>query len=342
VALTERRTASGAPQEQVPSRERLIAMHRTMVGIRQFEERVRSDYLARRMPGFTHSYVGQEAVAAGACAALESSDLITSTHRGHGHAIAKGMGFRAMMAELYGKAAGACAGHGGSMHIADFSLGMLGANGIVGGGFGLAAGAALAARLRGTSEVTVCFFGDGAINKGTFHEAMNYTALHRLPVIFLCENNHFAQYTAIERTTAGALACRGAGYGVPGVEVDGNDVLAVEEETRTAVARARAGEGPTLIVADTYRFYGHNVGETVRYRSDAEILDRRRLDPIPRFEARLQAGGVLDAAGCARVWAEVTAEVDESVTFALTAANPDPGTALDHLFAPTRAAWSPA
>jgi pyruvate dehydrogenase E1 component alpha subunit len=311
-----------------------------MVGIRQFEERVRTDYLARRMPGFTHSYVGEEAVAAGACAALEPGDLITSTHRGHGHAIAKGVGFRAMMAELYGKAAGACAGRGGSMHIADFSLGMLGANGIVGGGFGLASGAALAAQFLGRPEVTLCFFGDGAINKGQFHEAMNFTALRRLPVIFLCENNQFAQYTAVERTTAGELAGRGAAYGVPGVEVDGNDVLAVHAAARDAASRGRRGDGPSLIIADTYRYYGHNVGEAVAYRSDAEIEARRRRDPIPRFESWLQVKGFLDAEGCALVWEEVTREVEESVSFALTAAEPDPSTVLDDLFASTRASWS--
>jgi pyruvate dehydrogenase E1 component alpha subunit len=340
MGFTAIEATAGTASAQVPSHARLLAMHRTMVGIRQFEKRVRTDYLARRMPGFTHSYSGQEAVATGGCAALQPGDLITSTHRGHGHAIAKGVGFRTMMAELYGKAAGGCAGWGGSMHIADFSLGMLGANGIVGGGFGLAAGAALAARFLGTDDVTLCFFGDGAMNKGTFHEAMNFTALRQLPVIFLCENNQFAQYTALERTTAGALAGRGTGYGVPGVEVDGNDVLPVEAATRAAAARARQGGGPTLIIADTYRFYGHNVGEAVSYRSDAEVALRRRQDPIPRFEAWLQAGGILDAAGCARVSAEVAAEVDESVAFALAAADPDPDTALDHLFAPTRAVWS--
>jgi pyruvate dehydrogenase E1 component alpha subunit len=169
---------------ELPSEDKLRAMHRTMVRIRQFEERVKADYLARKMPGFTHSYVGEEAVATGGCAALGPGDLITSTHRGHGHAIAKGVGLGAMMAELYGKVTGTCRGRGGSMHIADFSLGMLGANGIVGGGFGLAAGAALAANFLKTGEVTLCFFGDGAINKGTFHEAMNFSGIRRLPVVF--------------------------------------------------------------------------------------------------------------------------------------------------------------
>ena len=323
-----------------PPRDVLIAMHRTMVRIRQFEERVRSDYLARKMPGFTHSYVGEEAVAAGSCAVLEPGDLITSTHRGHGHAIAKGVGFRPMMAELYAKAGGTCAGRGGSMHIADFSLGMLGANGIVGGGFGLAAGAALAATFLKTGDVTLCFFGDGAMNKGTFHEAMNFSAVRKLPVVFLCENNQFAQYTAVARTTGGRLAGRAVGYDVPGVEVDGNDVLAVYAATRRAVDRARRGEGPSLIVADTYRFYGHNVGEAVPYRTAAEVEERRKGDPISRYEAWLQAHGTLDRAACAQVWEDVAREVDEAVTSALADADPDPATALDNLFAESRAAWS--
>jgi pyruvate dehydrogenase E1 component alpha subunit len=331
----------GEPASALPARETLLAMHRTMVRIRLFEERVRTDYLARRMPGFTHSYVGEEAVATGGCAALDPGDLITSTHRGHGHAIAKGVGVGPMMAELYGKASGTCAGRGGSMHIADFSLGMLGANGIVGGGFGLAAGAALAASFRGTPDVTLCFFGDGAINKGTFHEAMNFSGMRKLPVVFLCENNQFAQYTAVTRMTAGGnLAGRAAAYGMPGIRVDGNDVLAVFAATRGAAARARRGEGPSLIVADTYRFYGHNVGEAVPYRSNDEVAERRKDDPIPRYEARLAELGVVDAAGCKRVWDEVGAEIEESVRFALAAPDPDPATALDDLFADSRAAWS--
>ena len=327
--------------QTVPACDKLLDMHRTMVRIRQFEERVKTDYLARKMPGFTHSYVGEEAVAAGGCAALEPGDLITSTHRGHGHAIAKGVGLGPMMAELYGKVTGTCAGRGGSMHIADFSLGMLGANGIVGGGFGLAAGAALAATFLKTSDVTLCFFGDGAINKGTFHEAMNFTGIRSLPVVFLCENNQFAQYTAVSRMTAGGdLAGRAAAYGMPGVEVDGNDVLAVYAATKTAADRARRGAGPSLVVADTYRYYGHNVGEAVPYRSSDEIEERRRRDAIARYEVWLQENRVLDAAGCKQVWDEAAAEVEDAVVFALAGADPDPATALDDLYSDSRAAWS--
>jgi pyruvate dehydrogenase E1 component alpha subunit len=325
----------------LPPRERLLAMHRTMVRIRLFEERVLADYLARKMPGFTHSYIGEEAVAAGGCAALAPGDLITSTHRGHGHAIAKGVALGPMMAELYGKVTGTCSGRGGSMHIADFSLGMLGANGIVGGGFGLAAGAALAATFLKTSDVTLCFFGDGAINKGTFHEGLNFAGVRKLPAVYLCENNQFAQYTAVTRMTAGGdLAGRARAYGIPGVEVDGNDVLAVYSAAHAAVDRARRGEGPSLIVADTYRFHGHNVGEAVPYRSKDEVAERRKRDPIPRYENWLEENGYLDAARCKAVRDEVAEEVDEAVRFAVTSADPDALTALDDLFADSRAAWS--
>ena len=313
---------------------------RKMYLIRRFEEGAEDAYMRGLIHGTMHLSIGQEASAVGICMPLSEDDQITSTHRGHGHAIAKGVGFPAMMAELYGKLPGSCAGRGGSMHIADFSLGMLGANGIVGGGFGLAAGAALAAQFLGNRDLTLCFFGDGAINKGQFHEAINFTALRRLPVIFLCENNQFAQYTAVERTTAGGLVDRGTPFGVPGTEVDGNDVLAVYRATRAAVDRARAGRGPTLIVANTYRFYGHNVGEAVPYRSEADVAERRNRDPIPRYEAWLQAEGLIDTAECARVWDEVAREVDDSVAFALAAPDPDPATAMDDLYASTRAAWS--
>jgi TPP-dependent pyruvate/acetoin dehydrogenase alpha subunit len=322
-------------------REQLVELHRTMVRIRAFEERVAKDYMARKMPGFTHSYVGEEAVAAGGCAALAPGDLITSTHRGHGHAVAKGVNFNAMMAELYGKATGACGGRGGSMHIADFSLGMLGANGIVGGGFGLSAGAGLAAQFRKTTDVTLCFFGDGAINKGTFHEALNFSAVRKLPVVFLCENNQYAQYTAVSRMTPlRDLSIRAAAYAIPGKEIDGNDVLAVYEATRDAVDRARTGGGPSLIVAHTYRFYGHNVAEAVNYRPKEEVEARRKEDPIPRYEQWLAANGVMDAAAIKGVWDETNDEVEKSVTFANESAYPDPATALDDLFATTRASWS--
>ena len=238
----------------------LVALYRRMVTIREFDTVVPRLVQMGRIKGTAHSAVGQEAVAVGACAALRSTDSITSTHRGHGHAIAKGVGIGGMMAELFGRRTGICGGKGGSMHLADFSVGMLGANGVVGGGFGIATGAALARRLRGEDGVVVCFFGDSAINQGAFLENANYAALHALPVIYLCENNQFAMSMPAARATAlDNLADRAAGIPMPGITVDGMDVLAVRDAVAEAVARARAGEGPTLIVADCYRFEGHHV-----------------------------------------------------------------------------------
>jgi acetoin:2,6-dichlorophenolindophenol oxidoreductase subunit alpha len=324
-----------------PGRPTDLDLLRVMVRIRVFEEQVLADYTAGKMPGFTHSYIGQEAVAAGACGALRRTDWITSTHRGHGHAIAKGVALRPMMAELYGKATGVCRGRGGSMHIADFSLGMLGANGIVGGGFGLAVGAAMSSRHLGTDAVALSFFGDGGINKGTFHESMNFAALERLPVIFLCENNRFAQYTATERTTAGsALADRAVGYGIPGVAVDGNDVRAVLEATTAAVQRARAGDGPTLIIAETYRFQGHSVGDPEAYRTKGDVAEQKVFDPIPRFEKHLLAERRITKDEIDSIWSDARVETEDATKFALGSPLPDPATAADDLYAETTAAWS--
>ncbi len=309
--------------------EALVGIHRTMVRIRVFEERVQELFLARKLPGFVHLCLGMEAVPAGVCAALRPDDTITSTHRGHGHAIAKGMALARLMAELYGKSTGACRGFGGSMHVADFSLGMLGANGIVAAGCGIATGAALSARYRGTDQVAVCFFGDGGINKGSFHEALNFAAVKRLPVVFACEDNRYAQYTAIARTTPlEELARRAAGYAVPGISVDGNDAVAVHEAALDAVGRAREGEGPTLLVAHTYRFGGHFVGDAEEYRSPDEVAQWRERDPIPRLEAVLLGGGELDERGRSRVWEEARAEVAEAERFAEESPDPDPEEAL--------------
>jgi len=319
----------------------LVRLLTDMIRIRRFEERVIVDYMARRIPGFTHSYIGEEAVAVGACAALAPGDLITSTHRGHGHAIAKGVSLRSMMAELYGRIDGTCRGRGGSMHIADFKVGMLGANGIVGGGFGLAAGASLAARFQGSTQVCISFFGDGGINKGTFHEALNFTAVQRLPVIFLCENNQFGQYTAVERVTSVAdLSLRAAAYGIPGETVDGNDVLAVRDATIRAVGRARHGGGPSLLVADTYRFEGHSVGDPEAYRTKAEVAERRQADPIIRFSAWLRNEGGIDDAGLHRLEVLVAEEVADAVDFAAASPEPDAATVMEDVYATTYAAWS--
>lgn len=305
--------------------EKLLEIHRTMVRIRVFEERVQELFLARRLPGFVHLYLGMEAIAAGVCAALRPDDYITSTHRGHGHAIAKGVDLDRLMAELYGKETGVCQGIGGSMHVADFSLGMLGANGIVAAGCGIAAGAGLSAAYRRSQQVAICFFGDGGINKGTIHESLNFAAARKLPVVYVCENNRYAQYTAIERTTpAVELTSRAYGYGIDGVSVDGNDAAAVYATSSSAIERARAGGGPTLLVADTYRFGGHFVGDAEEYRTKEEVAEARGRDPIARLEARLLDEGLLDDAVRAHTWAEAAAEVAAAESFAESSPDPDP------------------
>ncbi|WP_420613722.1 thiamine pyrophosphate-dependent dehydrogenase E1 component subunit alpha [Candidatus Spongiisocius sp.] len=311
-----------------------LRIHRTMVRIRVFESRVEELFKVGKLPGFVHTYIGQEAIAAGVCAALGHDDYITSTHRGHGHAIAKGMELGPIMAELYGKETGACRGRGGSMHVADFSVGMLGANGIVAGGLGIAAGAALSARYRGTRQVAVGFFGDGGINKGTFHEALNFAATHRLGVVFVCENNQYAQFTSRLRTTAVEdLSVRASAYGIPGVTVDGNDASATYRQALEAVVRAREGGGPTLLNMETYRFGGHYVGDAEVYREAAEVEDRRRSDPIHRWEQVLTDGGLMPDGLRERIWEEAEQEVASAVRFAEESPYPDADTALENVFA---------
>lgn len=314
-----------------------LGIHQAMVRIRLFESRVEELFKAGELPGFVHTYIGQEAIAAGVCAALNRDDYITSTHRGHGHAIAKGMELGPIMAELYGKATGACRGRGGSMHVADFSVGMLGANGIVAGGLGIAAGAALSARYRGTGQVAVGFFGDGGINKGTFHEALNFAATHSLGVVFVCENNQYAQFTSRLRTTSvDDLSVRAAAYGIPGITVDGNDPAATYRETLSAVVRVREGGGPTLLNMETYRFGGHYVGDAEVYRASSEVEARRRADPILRWERELADEGLLAAGRREAVWAEAGEEVAAAVRFAEESPYPEGGTALENVFTRVR------
>jgi pyruvate dehydrogenase E1 component alpha subunit len=313
----------------------LLDLHRRMVRIRLFEEAAGRLAEANKLPGFLHLYVGEEAVAAGVCAALTDEDQITSTHRGHGHLIAKGGDFRRMMAELMGKATGYCKGKGGSMHISDLSLGILGANGIVGGGLPIAVGAGFTNRYRGTDTVSVAFFGDGASNIGAFHEAANMAAALALPVVFVCENNEYGEYTRRDRSQANDdVVDRAAGYGMPGAIVDGMDVVAVHEAALAAVARARGGGGPSMIEAKTYRFFNHhgvqNLGQ--KYRTDEEVLAARERDPITLFETRLADLGVLDADGAAAVRAEVQAAVDEAVAFAEESPLPDPAGILADVY----------
>jgi len=256
-----------------------------MVEIRLFEEKIGELFLAGEVPGFVHVYVGEEAIAVGVCANLTQQDYITSTHRGHGHCIAKGADIRPMMGEIFGKKTGYCKGKGGSMHIADFAIGMLGANGVVGGGYTLAVGAALAAKMRKTGQVAVCFFGDGASNRGTFHEALNMACVWNLPAVFVCEMNEWASTTPYHTTTAVKdVSKRAAGYGIPGVIVNGNDVFEVYEASKAAIERARNGQGPTLIEAKTYRIKGHFVGDPETYRTKEEVKERfTKNDPLKNF-----------------------------------------------------------
>lgn len=316
------------------SRDFLLGLYRTMWKIRAFEEKATELFQQGRLPGFLHSSVGQEAVAAGACAALRLDDYITSTHRGHGHVIAKGAELGPMFAELYGKVTGYCRGKGGSMHIMDFSKGILGANGIVGGGIPIATGAGLSARLRGTDQVVVSFFGDGASNTGGFHEAINMAAIWELPVIFLCEHNLYAESTHAKTTMKiENVSERAPGYGIPGVTVDGNDVLAVYDAVKAAVERARRGEGPTLLEAKTYRWYGHYIGDPAVYRPAEEVEAWKQRDPIQSFEQVLLHGSAASEADLENIRQDIAREVDEAVAFAETSPEPDPSEALMHIFA---------
>jgi pyruvate dehydrogenase E1 component alpha subunit len=307
-------------------------LYTTMLRIRRFEETVQRLNKQGRLSGFVHLYIGEEAVAAGACAALSPGDWITSTHRGHGHLIARGGDIRKMMAELMGKALGYSRGKGGSMHIADLRLGILGANGIVGAGLPIATGAALTAKMRALPNVALCFFGDGASNTGSFHEALNLAAVWSLPVVYVCENNGYTELTATaELTACGAVVQRAAAYGIPGTAIDGNDVEAVHEAAEEAVARARAGSGPSLIEACTYRLEDHNEGleqVTGTRRPSEEIESWRLRDPIAKARHRCIELG-LDASDLDAIDASITTEIQEAVKFATEAPLPDPMTAYD-------------
>jgi pyruvate dehydrogenase E1 component alpha subunit len=313
--------------------EKLVEMYTVMKRIRAFEERVVDQMGAAKIPGFVHLYIGEEAVAAGVCANLRTDDYITSTHRGHGHLIAKGGDPKLMMAELFGKKTGYCKGKGGSMHIADIDLGILGANGIVGGGPPIAAGAALAAQYLDTDKVSVCFLGDGASNQGTTHEAMNLAAVWKLPVVFVVENNGYGEFTSqAEHQAIRDVADRAAGYGMPAVVVDGNDVTAVYEACLEAVARAREGKGPTLVECKTMRMRGHFEGDPQRYRPEGETKEWQGKDPIPRFEARLVEMGVLSKDEVVAIDASIRKELDEAVRFAEQSPAPEPAELTEDVF----------
>lgn len=317
-----------------PEKENLIEMYHQMLRIRQFEEKVYELYGQNLVPGTIHLYVGQEAVAVGVCANLRRDDYITSTHRGHGHCIAKGADLRKIMAEILGKKTGYCKGKGGSMHIADFSIGMLGATAVVGAGIPIATGAGLSIKLRKTEQVVACFFGDGASNQGTFHEAINIAAVWSLPVIFVCENNLYAMGTRQSRVMKiENIAERAVAYGIPGVTVDGNDVLAVLEATRDAVNRARHGEGPTLIECRTYRHKGHSRFDPANYRPKEEVKEWLKNDPIRRFKAKLHEMGLITEQETEKIKQEVISTVEDAVKFAIKSVYPAPEEALKNLYA---------
>ena len=312
-------------------REQLLAAYRTMRTIREFEERVHQEFAAGEIPGAVHLYAGQEAVATGVCAALAEGDYIASTHRGHGHAIAKGCDLTGMMLEIYGKAGGLCGGKGGSMHIADFDRGMLGANGIAAGGVPLACGAALSAKLRDSGQVAVAFVGDGGANQGAFAESLTLAAVWHLPVVFVVEDNDWAISVPRDASTCiPSNADRAAAYGIPGERIDDNDVEAIYASAGTAVGRARAGEGPTLLEIHTLRLWGHFEGDPQAYRP--ELDDVPGQDPIPAYEQRLTQDGVLDADAAKAIKDEASARVEKAVEFAKSSPVPAPETALEYVF----------
>ncbi|RYG92833.1 thiamine pyrophosphate-dependent dehydrogenase E1 component subunit alpha [Loktanella sp. IMCC34160] len=316
--------------------EDYLRMYRQMVRIRSFEDNANQLYLSAKMPGLTHMYSGEEAVAVGICEALTDSDRITSTHRGHGHCVAKGAEFKEMFCELLGKEEGYCRGKGGSMHIADQSHGNLGANAIVGGSMGIATGSALRAKLQGSDDVTVCFFGDGATAQGLLYEVMNMAALWNLPVIYACENNGYSEYTKTEEIAAGSITARAEAFGIEAHQVDGQDVLAVNDLTQKLVARARKGEGPFFIELMTYRYHGHHVGDINReyYRSKAEEKDwKENRDPITRFRHFLVQEGIASEDEIEAINAEVEKDAADAVEYALAAKYPDVSEVDMHVFA---------
>jgi pyruvate dehydrogenase E1 component alpha subunit len=313
-----------------------LAMYRRMTLIRLFEEQANELYRTAKMPGLAHLYIGEEAVAVGVCTALRRDDYITSTHRGHGHCLAKGADVALMFAELLGREAGYCRGKGGSMHIADHANGNLGANAIVGGSTGIATGAAYSAKRRGTDQVAVCFFGEGALGQGLLYEVMNLASLWALPVVYVCENNQYNEYTHYLETTAGEILARPRSFGIEAREVDGQDVRAVYEATAELVERARGGGGPAFLLCNTYRYHGHHVGDIDRayYRSkEEEALWRDERDPLALHGAWLERQKLATADDLATIEAEAGEEIATGLAFALDAPFPDPSRVTDDVYA---------
>lgn len=312
----------------------LLSLYQTMVTIRKFETLAGEMFAAGKIPGFIHLSIGQEASSVGVCSVLRPDDYITTTHRGHGHVIAKGGDLKKMFAELMGRKTGYCKGKGGSMHIADFSLGILGANGVVAGGFPIIVGAGLSIKLRRTDQVAVCFFGDGASNRGTFHEALNMASIWKLPILFVCENNCYASTTPTSYACSVTdIAVRAAGYNIPGLTIDGNDILSVRKAAAETVDRARQGEGPTLLENKTYRRRGHFEGDPQKYREQAEVVEwEKKNDPIQRFAALLKKKKILTGELEKEIQEQVEMELKEAVTFAEQSEWPRPEEALNDMF----------
>lgn len=312
----------------------LLAHYKKMQELRLFERKVQELYRNGMLPGFVHLYIGEEAVAVGVCSNLRPADLVFSTHRGHGHALAKGVPAGVVLAELWGKTTGSSGGRGGSMHMYAPEYGFMGTNGIVGAPIPLATGGALAAKLRKNGDVSVAFFGDGAVNSGSFHEAVNFGAVWDLPIIYVCENNLYATEMAFHRATKNtSVASRGAAYGLPGVEVDGQDVSAVDHVAKEAIERARSGGGPTLIECKTYRYVGHHEGDPgTDYRTRDEVTQWREMDPTKRARKLLLESGRFDEAALKQVDAEVIHLIEEAVHFAETSPEPSVDTLMEHVF----------
>lgn len=314
-------------------KEKILEMYENMLKIRKFEERAMNLFAEGKIPGFVHLYIGEEAVATGACANLNKDDYITSTHRGHGHIVSKGGDLKLMMAEIFGKETGYCKGKGGSMHIADAEKGILGANGIVGAGHNIAAGAGLSIKYRKTDQVVICFFGDGSTNQSTFHEALNLSSIWDLPVVFVCENNGYGISLSQKfHQAVDNIADRSVAYNIPGVTVDGNDVFAVYEAVGEAVKRARQKQGPTLVECKTYRHRGHFEGDPTIYRTDAELEEWKEKDPIPRLEEYLLTNELLNQEEIDKYHKKVEGLIDEAVEFAENSNDPDVESAVKDVY----------
>lgn len=314
-------------------KEFFLNLYKTMVRIRSFEIMAEKLFLEGELPGFIHLYIGEEAIATGIITNLKKEDFITSTHRGHGHMIAKGADINRMMAELYGRTTGYCKGKGGSMHIADFSIGVLGANGVVGGGLPIAVGAGLGVKMKKGDQVVVAFFGDGASNTGAFHESLNFASIYKLPVIFVVENNKFASTVSTKDTTSVEnISDRAVGYGVPGITIDGNDVITVYETAKEIIKRAREGGGPSLLEVKTYRIKGHFVGDPELYRDKKEVEEFWLNEPIKKFEKKLLELKILNKIEKKKIWEDSEKEIKDAVKFAKESPIPSGKDALADLF----------